>query len=271
MSPDSSPIISPPSSSNGCESSPFVDTPIHFPLSMAAIPRLHPVLAGSPNLVSLSSFSSSSSPTPLSFSSQNSHHAQSADHHHGEYAWTRTTGPDGTTPEFDLDPNTNPTTEHLAKVEQRLQAIRLDSMGSLLSEHDEEAVKSMLEPVPSPLFDYLEDPFTDEIPKRTSSLPPTRNQDVLQDEVNDDTPWTLGPYEEDEWTTDSDADSWDAYQDKDDDTNDVSLIFSDDPRYIDSGWGGECLREIEEIDFEFVYSLHTFVATVEGQANATKG
>lgn len=27
----------------------------------------------------------------------------------------------------------------------------------------------------------------------------------------------------------------------------------------------------EEIDFEFVYALHTFVATVEGQANATKG
>lgn len=27
----------------------------------------------------------------------------------------------------------------------------------------------------------------------------------------------------------------------------------------------------EDIDFEFVYSLHTFVATVEGQANATKG
>jgi len=35
--------------------------------------------------------------------------------------------------------------------------------------------------------------------------------------------------------------------------------------------GGECLREIEDIDSEFVYALHTFVATVEGQANATKG
>ena len=27
----------------------------------------------------------------------------------------------------------------------------------------------------------------------------------------------------------------------------------------------------EDIDFEFVYALHTFVATVEGQANAVKG
>lgn len=27
----------------------------------------------------------------------------------------------------------------------------------------------------------------------------------------------------------------------------------------------------EDIDFDFVYALHTFVATVEGQANAAKG
>jgi len=55
----------------------------------------------------------------------------------------------------------------------------------------------------------------------------------------------------------------------DDDSKDIS--FSLDSRFVDSGWGGECLREVEEIDFEFVYALHTFVATVEGQANATKG
>ena len=55
----------------------------------------------------------------------------------------------------------------------------------------------------------------------------------------------------------------------DDDTEDIS--FDDNSRFIDSGWGGECLRETEDIDFEFVYALHTFVATVEGQANATKG
>jgi hypothetical protein len=55
----------------------------------------------------------------------------------------------------------------------------------------------------------------------------------------------------------------------DDDTG--SFLFTSNTRFIDSGWGGECLREIEDIDFEFVYALHTFVATVEGQANATKG
>jgi hypothetical protein len=55
----------------------------------------------------------------------------------------------------------------------------------------------------------------------------------------------------------------------DDDADDAFLNLN--PRFIDSGWGGECLREVEDIDFEFVYALHTFVATVEGQANATKG
>jgi len=55
----------------------------------------------------------------------------------------------------------------------------------------------------------------------------------------------------------------------DDDYGDISF-YSDD-RFVDSGWGGECLQETEDIDFDFVYALHTFVATVEGQANATKG
>ena len=50
-----------------------------------------------------------------------------------------------------------------------------------------------------------------------------------------------------------------------------SSSFPDSFYFIDSGWGGECLHDLEDIDFEFVYALHTFVATVEGQANATKG
>lgn len=56
---------------------------------------------------------------------------------------------------------------------------------------------------------------------------------------------------------------------QDDDAEDFS--FYDDERFVDSGWGGECLRDTEDIDFDFVYALHTFVATVEGQANAQKG
>ena len=53
--------------------------------------------------------------------------------------------------------------------------------------------------------------------------------------------------------------------------DDADAFLDLDDRFIDSGWGGECLRDTEDIDFEFVYALHTFVATVEGQANATKG
>lgn len=56
---------------------------------------------------------------------------------------------------------------------------------------------------------------------------------------------------------------------EDDDYDDIS--YDADSRFVDSGWGGECLQDSEDIDFEFVYALHTFVATVEGQANATKG
>lgn len=53
--------------------------------------------------------------------------------------------------------------------------------------------------------------------------------------------------------------------------DDAEVSFHNDSRSVDSGWGGECLRDTEDIDFDFVYALHTFVATVEGQANATKG
>ncbi|KAL1868507.1 protein phosphatase regulator [Diaporthe australafricana] len=50
----------------------------------------------------------------------------------------------------------------------------------------------------------------------------------------------------------------------DEDDDDDNFLETNDPRFIDSGWG-------EDIDFELVYALHTFIATVEGQANATKG
>ena len=61
------------------------------------------------------------------------------------------------------------------------------------------------------------------------------------------------------------------YESSEDGDDDYEIPYSTDSRFVDSGWGGECLHESEDIDFEFVYALHTFVATVEGQANATKG
>ncbi|KAI1374633.1 hypothetical protein F4677DRAFT_455346 [Hypoxylon crocopeplum] len=60
---------------------------------------------------------------------------------------------------------------------------------------------------------------------------------------------------------------YDISEEDDDDDNYPPLASE----FIDFGWGGEYLQDLEDIDFEFVYALHTFVATVEGQANATKG
>ncbi|ETI21220.1 hypothetical protein G647_07565 [Cladophialophora carrionii CBS 160.54] len=74
--------------------------------------------------------------------------------------------------------------------------------------------------------------------------------------------------EDDEW---EDEETYLPAPDSSSDDDPDDFQFSPDDRFVDSGWGGECLRETEDIDFEFVYALHTFVATVEGQANATKG
>jgi hypothetical protein len=82
------------------------------------------------------------------------------------------------------------------------------------------------------------------------------------------------PFFEDSLSLAQCDDLWDS-----DSSEDLIPLKDDDPdafinfhhRRTDSGWGGECLLKIEDIDFEFVYALHTFVATVEGQANATKG
>lgn len=129
-----------------------------------------------------------------------------------------------------------------------------------MSDYDEEQVKSMLQPMPKPPTGSIDKTLPDAtVPllRTTNGTPPPQAK-YPQDE-------------QDSWTTDSDADSWDQDLDQanSDASNDVS--FSYDIRFVDSGWGGECLREIEDIDFESVYALHTFVATVEGQANATKG
>ncbi|KFY63695.1 hypothetical protein V496_03796 [Pseudogymnoascus sp. VKM F-4515 (FW-2607)] len=77
-----------------------------------------------------------------------------------------------------------------------------------------------------------------------------------------------------ESTSDSSEDWYDddlCFPCESSDEGDDEFPYPEDPRFIDSGWGGECLQDTEDIDFEFVYALHTFVATVEGQANATKG
>lgn len=231
-------------------SSPFTPTPIHFPISAAVARAPYGIPAG--GVESSPTFSYRPSPIPISMKFQpNQHKPQSTDHRRGEYPWT----PEAKVPLADCeflphDRKVSPKSVYLLTVEERLQNIREDSQASLFSELDDDEIRNMLQPVCSPLREVLVGPVDHyELSKTTSSA----------NEIEHNA-------EDDSWTTDSDTDSWDE---EDDESNDD--FFPDDPRYIDSGWGGECLRETEDIDFEFVYALHTFVATVEGQANATKG
>jgi hypothetical protein len=254
--PEASPIHSAAASS-----SPFTTTPIHFPILVASARRQShvPALDGSP--VSRFSYSSTTSPISLRFSQQKNH--QSTEHHRGEYAWNRTTPEPDEDSTSELDP-TSPRSKQRKVVERRLTIMREDSIMSMTSDLDEDEATNMLRPMrlPTTLSNSSTTHIHDSVgpmaspPRTTNGTPPPMANHP--------------PEDDDSWTTDSNVDSWDEDLDKDDDaSNDVS--FSDDPRFIDSGWGGECLRETEDIDFEFVYALHTFVATVEGQANATKG
>ncbi|KAF2705972.1 hypothetical protein K504DRAFT_505695 [Pleomassaria siparia CBS 279.74] len=250
LTPTSSPIQS-PNTDAYADSSPFTITPIHFPISAAAARRHAGVPAGNSETISKSLYRSS--PIPFSFrSSSKKEQQRSAEHHRGEYIRPRTTENASDPARLEDNSNISPRTERLSIVENRLQNARQDSQTSLISDFDEDEARLMFQPVRSPLRD---DPLDDTI--RESQMP--ENNPALVGETLED---------QESWTTESDADSWDE-EANDDDSKDIS--FSDDPRFIDSGWGGECLREIEDIDFEFVYALHTFVATVEGQANATKG
>ncbi|KAH8725748.1 hypothetical protein GQ44DRAFT_706472 [Phaeosphaeriaceae sp. PMI808] len=250
LTPQSSPVRS------DIASSPFTTTPIHFPISGDSASR--PSNASAPDQKHVLTLSRQS-PIPISLpSSQKNKNTKSAEHHHGEYSWTMATSDteDNTKPRLYV--TLSPRSKQRKYIERRLQmhGMREDSQASLISDLDEDKASIMLQPLQLPVTNSLEDPFSPRPSPRTTNgtPPPAKHPDG----------------DDDSWTTDSDADSWDEDMDNDDDaSNDVS--FSDEPRFIDSGWGGECLREPEDIDFEFVYALHTFVATVEGQANATKG
>ncbi|KAF4981941.1 hypothetical protein FZEAL_2335 [Fusarium zealandicum] len=90
------------------------------------------------------------------------------------------------------------------------------------------------------------------------------NSELSSDTTDDET------HAQDDDSADYDPSLTVPYEDSFED-DDSAFSLPDDPKYIDSGWAAECLQDAEDIDFEFVYALHTFVATVEGQANATKG
>ncbi|XPS70228.1 protein phosphatase regulator [Ascochyta lentis] len=69
---------------------------------------------------------------------------------------------------------------------------------------------------------------------------------------------------------DNDHDHDHDHDHDDDDMQDADVEEDMDDDMLDKISSSPSIDD-EDIDFEFVYALHTFVATVEGQANATKG
>ncbi|KAK0943308.1 protein phosphatase regulator [Friedmanniomyces endolithicus] len=202
---------------------------------------------------------SSLSPTPANTPTQH--------HHTGRYRRFRETGLDEVSSTDDID-------------DQRPR------IGTYVEDdgHSESSVlvRTDLRPIESPFRTHFftrsisanHDPPLEHSPSISSidSLDLAAVLLPLDDPLLDTAPSPMGS-SNDSWgstTTDSDSGSYRGDdRGHNDDAEDVFLDL--DPRFIDVGWGGECLRETEDIDFEFVYALHTFVATVEGQANATKG
>ena len=262
--PISTPTLSSPTpqdSSDFNSSSPFTTTPQHLPLSYSTDSFHQP---NSPDLNSSSPFSTPPRHLPLSPLAQKDSFLHTKDYHHhlrGEYNWT-------------LDDN-----DEFYDLEDSLDETNAQTLDSAAFESPSSPSKK-LRPDSPPLKvafarassrpwvenDRNENPFQDEgfVDDLESILLPTN--DPLLASITDDEPASPNGSSS-SWISDDEGSSFDEETANDD--ND--FLFSDDERFVDSGWGGECLRESEDIDFEFVYALHTFVATVEGQANATKG
>lgn len=159
-------------------------------------------------------------------------------------------------PPIQLPPKTSPgdhQSDQVTREDLRAKSLEFSSFPRLSPNTSPNKADSKMIPYSSSMDDITrhllptDDPFLDEL----------AHEDLAYLDFDDEDP---------EWIDeeiDQDSDS------SDDDHDD--FVLTSDPRFLDSGWGGECLRELEDIDFEFVYALHTFVATVEGQANATKG
>lgn len=108
-------------------------------------------------------------------------------------------------------------------------------------------------------------PIATTVEKEQSKASEQRTQRSIYSDYEPDNPTEADENEDDGLTI-----PYEGSTDEDDDDLFLQSTIPD-PRFIDSGWGGECLQDTEDIDFELVYALHTFIATVEGQANATKG
>lgn len=232
-------------------SSPFTTTPLHFPIRPAAARRQDGTLAVESGPACTSPRSSPPHSPLLDFLP-----AWSTEHHR-EREYTSSVEPLGPAPRQQDDENDDlsDTSSNLSLMARRFEEMmeykRLLRETPISFDIDQEDADA---PVPMGWNFRLHE-------ARLANY--RRSKDHYPDR-------SLSPNSASSWITDSDLDSA-IIDDKDDDDDSDDVSFSPDDRFIDSGWGGECLRELEDIDFEFVYALHTFVATVEGQANASKG
>jgi hypothetical protein len=265
--------------SDGLESgasSPFVDTPMHMPLTFSFSSyntrrndhQSRPNTPLEEEAESSSPFTKSPTHFPLSYTKPQ-RSVQSARHHHPTVEYF---GSGNTVQGDDDDEGFAETATDDFEEEAR------DTIGPMYSEQgyltvpgqddfyrhpeltksasDIELERNLL-PVDDPLLEDEDDISTLSIAESI--------KDILDDDGDEN------------WETDSETeysrDSFESvlYNTDDDDDDKQSVHLPSDSRFVDSGWGGDCLRELEDIDFEFVYALHTFVATVEGQANAQKG
>ena len=249
--PHRSSSLTPPRQTLNCaaidspDSSPFVLTPVHLPLSNQS--SADPAASPASSLHSSSPFTIPPKHLPLSaFPLSRSHHHTGE--YHGEYP---------TDYDHDQHPDEHDNDYH-------------DSYQKPLGSQDEYLDYSFSHSQPVEDLTAIPEEEDDEEEYNRDGLYP-HDMHTISDQIPDSR--TASPSS---WSTVSDASATSTLKDQglqnkhnNDDDMDISL-YSDE-RFVDSGWGGECLRETEDIDFDFVYALHTFVATVEGQANAGKG
>lgn len=243
--PHRSSSLTPPRQTLNCEaidspdSSPFVLAPAHLPLSTMS--AADSAASPAPSLQSSSPFVLSPKHLPLSASPLSRRH-----HHTGEYAGR-------------YHDDYNQPTDGYSDDDLFREPIRTQN-------------------------EYLDYDFPHNNPvEDLTAIPEEDDQDYLdmngfflrnRGSTSSRTP-TARTASPSSWSTVSDAsasvlEDMESH-DKHEHDDDLDVSFYSDDRFVDSGWGGECLRETEDIDFDFVYALHTFVATVEGQANAGKG
>lgn len=255
-------------------SSPFVDTPMHMPLSFSFSPynTRRNDRQSRPNtpLEEEDVLSSPSTQSPIHFPFNHKkpqRSVQSASHHHQSVQYF---GSDDTI-QGDDDDDEGFAEATMDDFEEEAR----DTIGPLISEQSYLTVPGQ--------NNFYGQP---ELTKSASDIELERNLLPDDDPLLEDDPDDIACIAEsiadildeddgdDSWETDSETEySRDSFESAlfSDDDDKQSVLLPSDSRFVDSGWGGECLRELEDIDFEFVYALHTFVATVEGQANAQKG